>query len=433
MNYEEILKEAAEIQSVSIVPADVESNEEKDEEVEEVVHNPLDDLSDDDLIKNVDELKERSRFLKQENAVILHFLQVYDPFALQAMEDTLNNAKALHDRSVINMRRSTYRSSRIEHSFVFSRSNSVATPAAAALATATTAAAPEKEGPKVNISHKSDLVLREMEELQSIMKTFSDKNYKNKCNLVANIEEMDIRATEIQDSMNYFDKIKVNFLEFERVPRYMDEWHKKSRLLVDKIRLRTSSLKVQYQLISNTYAQKLLIGENLQEVDFEQLRIENVHLNKKIEQKNLLLLELKRTNGKSNLMQSQHRNALEKKIEDVNKLKNAIEIKKQETVKLAADITRAENELENAKTDHDKLQTIISTYKAPELIDYIRKKVEVDNLKKELKAWSRRKQMKVMTLNTCLNTMKRLTGCKKTQPSWFLDPAPSRSKMVDPV
>lgn len=77
----------------------------------------------------------------------------------------------------------------------------------------------------------------------------------------------------------------------------MEEWLRSAEVTLEKLRLRTSSLYVQFQKVSNQLLAKEELGETLHAVDFEQLQIENQRLIKKIEEKNTHLLELKRMTG----------------------------------------------------------------------------------------------------------------------------------------
>lgn len=77
----------------------------------------------------------------------------------------------------------------------------------------------------------------------------------------------------------------------------MEEWLRSAEFTLEKLRLRTSTLYSQYTKVSNQLIAKEELGETLHAVDFEQLQIENQRLIKRIEEKNIHLIELKKTNG----------------------------------------------------------------------------------------------------------------------------------------
>lgn len=78
----------------------------------------------------------------------------------------------------------------------------------------------------------------------------------------------------------------------------MEEWLRSANFTLEKLRLRTTTYYSQFYKLSNQLSQKEELGETLHAVDFEQLQIENQHFLKKIEEKNVHLLEQKKMNGK---------------------------------------------------------------------------------------------------------------------------------------
>lgn len=80
----------------------------------------------------------------------------------------------------------------------------------------------------------------------------------------------------------------------------MEEWLKSAESTIEKMRLRTSTLKQMFIKLSGQLITKEELGESIDAVDFDQLRIENKHLSETIDQKNSHLLDLKKMNGKVN-------------------------------------------------------------------------------------------------------------------------------------
>lgn len=143
----------------------------------------------------------------------------------------------------------------------------------------------------------------------------------------------------------------------------MEDWLKNTSLTIDKIRLRTSSLKVVYMKACHQLNQKKLLGANLQEVDFEQLHIENKHLAKKIEKRNLMLLELKKINGGANLLLSTHKKVLQKSVDELKSIKQEIKFTIDSTAKLDKESEKVSIELDKVKLEYDKLRDRIDTYR----------------------------------------------------------------------
>lgn len=77
----------------------------------------------------------------------------------------------------------------------------------------------------------------------------------------------------------------------------MNDWTKCAQFTIDKMRLRLTTSKAKFQSLCKLLEQKQDQGENVHVVDFEKITIENHRLQKKIEQKNSHLVELKTMTG----------------------------------------------------------------------------------------------------------------------------------------
>lgn len=67
--------------------------------------------------------------------------------------------------------------------------------------------------------------------------------------------------------------------------------------MIEKLRLRTSTLRSVFARMNQLVEQKEVLGENLHQIDFEQLKIENSQLLETIKQKNHNLLKMKKMTG----------------------------------------------------------------------------------------------------------------------------------------
>lgn len=81
----------------------------------------------------------------------------------------------------------------------------------------------------------------------------------------------------------------------------MEEWLKAADAIIEKLRLKSTSLKVQISKAKHQLDQKEELGETLHSIDFEQLAIENHKYQQKIENKNHHLLLMKKITGKYNI------------------------------------------------------------------------------------------------------------------------------------
>lgn len=203
----------------------------------------------------------------------------------------------------------------------------------------------------------------------------------------------------------------------------MEDWLKSATLNIEKLRLRTASLKVHYKKVSQTLIQRQELGENVHAVDFDQLEIENKHFLQKIEQKNLHSIELKKMNGGANLVLSRNKKYLQKQMKEHNDLKDKLA----EHQKLIEDIEKeceiVEKEAGRATERLEYIKKLNNSYTVPEVMEYINIKTELNEYRNEVKVWQRRKKIQDITLNACIRQMKNITGSSTVNRSWFVDPS----------
>lgn len=404
-----------------------EGSEEGTEETPKEAH-PLDYLTDQELIKLVDNLKTETKHLRLENTVFEHFLQKNDASLIVGMAQILETAQKLQLQSQAQTHASVSFSPGTKAESVPPVPVPGLPPEAAPKTTTTTTTVTGSEkGPRINISQKTDLVMRETEEIQVALEKFIKRSHRTKCNLKAEIEEFNVRESEIKESAETFEQTIViegvekltSRIPAEKFLRYMEEWLKSAEFMLEKLRLRTSTLNSQYTKLAQQLVLKEEIGEMLHAVDFEQLHIKNTHFLKKIEEKNTHLLELKRMNGRANLMLTTQKQYLQDQINELNKLKAKIAATEKKMDKLDNESERAEKEAEVAQAEYEEVKELTSNYRVPDVIHYIKKKTHLYEIKKSTKIWTRRNHIQKIALEASTRQMKTLTGSKKARASWY--------------
>lgn len=378
---------------------------------------PLDELTDQQVIDLVQEVETESRHLDLENNLFESFLRQNDPSLLDGFEEMMNFVLGRSGNSYISTsttgeRRSSYFDKRYKLDS-YTSITSIA----------------EGKGPKINLAQKTEMVMRAMEESQASLETFLKKCHITKRNLKAELEEFSIREAEFKEASEIFeysvvtqgvDKLTQR-IPAEKFIRYMEEWLKSAQLQIEKLRLRIATLKVQYKKVSQQLIQRQELGENVHAVDFDQLEIENKHFIERIEQKNIHLVELKKMNGGANLILSTHKKYLQKQQEDCNNLKAEIDEKNNQIEATDKECIAAEEELQAEMEKFENCRKLKNQYTVPDVMEYVRLKGKLHELKKNIKIWIRRRKIQDIALNTCLREMKNLTGRTDVDPSWFDD------------
>jgi hypothetical protein len=223
--------------------------------------------------------------------------------------------------------------------------------------------------------------------------------------LRAVLEETEIRIGELKRDAYEFkrdvvvgaENARTGKIMAEKVTRYFDDKFKQIDAIVEKLRLKNSTLKSQINKIEASLAQKEEVGDVLHYIDFHQLQIENKQYVAKIEERNDELLAVKLSTTKTIQALNEYRQRLNLQMEDAVWLRNEIEGKKLQLTKLGIEHKRVIKELHSEKRFSDKL--VLQNEESagmPEVEDYIEQKKEMYNLESTLKNWEKKVEIMEM-------------------------------------
>lgn len=395
---------------------DINLMEKTNQQVEEELENhPLNDLTDQQVIDLVQELETENRHLQVENILFESFLHENDESLLDGIDEIMEFLLSSDLASTSSTDQVNVQSKSTDKlKFKLDSYTSITSIA-------------EGKGPKINLAQKTDMVMRAMEDTQSKLETFLKKSHVTRRNLKSELQEFSIREAEIKEATDIFEyNVVVQGVDklTQRIPaekfiRYMDEWLRSAQFQIEKLRLRIATLKGQYKKVSHQLIQRQELGENVHAVDFDQLEIENKHFKDKIEQKNTHLIELKKMNGGANLVLSTHKKTLQKLQEDCTRLKEEIDAKNNEIASTEKECEQADDELKAEIEKYENCKKLKYLYVVPDVMEYVKLKVRLEELRKNIKIWIRRKKIQDIAFNTCLREMKNLTGKCDIDPSWF--------------
>ncbi|PSN32746.1 hypothetical protein C0J52_19695 [Blattella germanica] len=304
------------------------------------------DMSNEELLENTDLLEASNQYLAIENHVIEMFLKQMDPELITGMEHTLESPPSK------------------PHHLTGSRMMLVPSPGSS------------RKGSELSTSAASHFP------------TSLEKG--PRANLKAELEEIKLTMQEINEAHTHLESVEqavdplTGRIPAEKFIRHIEEWLKKADSMVEKLRLRTSTLRAMRIRVHQLLEQKEELGENLHPVDYEQLQIINKQLVGKIEEKNRHLLEMKK------MAESQGK-----------------------TFDKDADVVEAE-----AAAAEEKCQAVkyrIENYTAPDVLDYIKKTAEVSELQKAVKVWSRRKKVQQIALTACKRVLRNIKQASRGQ------------------
>lgn len=179
-------------------PEKVEYEEKEVEEEDELLENshPLDILSDQEVIELIEEMEGHKVHLELENYMFEEFLKNNDATLLEGFEVIVEKLVAkLHSQlenlnvpSMEGLKKGLKSASRSSLGSIIL----------------------EGKGPKVSITHKMDMCLKHIEDMQANLTSFINKSKRIKRKLRAELEEFFIREAEIKEARSLFEHSVVN-------------------------------------------------------------------------------------------------------------------------------------------------------------------------------------------------------------------------------
>jgi hypothetical protein len=223
--------------------------------------------------------------------------------------------------------------------------------------------------------------------------------------LRAVLEETEIRIGELKRDAYEFKRDVVVGAEnsrtgnvmAERVTRYFEDKLKQVDAVLEKLRLKNSTLKSQINKIEHQLSQKEEIGDVLHYIDFHQLQIENKQYVAKIDERNEELLTVKLSTNKTITALNECKRRLNEKLEESSWLEREVANKQIIQNKLELESTRVDRESKVETHKKSRLrQALEEVSEMPDVEDYIEQKRQMYDLDTKLKTWIKKVEIMEM-------------------------------------
>lgn len=247
--------------------------------------------------------------------------------------------------------------------------------------------------------------MAELDELQKKIEETKKKSEKFLDTLKALTEAADVKLNEYKKESYEFKKEvvlsgednKSGKTKAEKIIRYMEEKLRQKDALIEKLRLKTVTLKAKCKKTENTLKQKEELGEVLHYIDFHQLKIENRQFAQKIEERNQELLQLKMTAGKTLQYLNHLKTQLLSIIKETEECDEDIKSRTQQLDHVRAESIKVKEEINKTAPINSKLkENIEETKNMPDVYNYVLQRAEEAELKKMINNWERKVEIAKM-------------------------------------
>jgi len=164
--------------------------------------------------------------------------------------------------------------------------------------------------------------------------------------------------------------------------------HKESQ--IKKLESKNTSLQQSIRKMEQQLKNKEQMGEVLNVIDFDQLKIENKQFLEKIEERNNELITLKLTTGNTVQVLNTLKKRLHKLTSESEWLQSEIVQRRDLLIKVEDDIARVRDEANALARCNQRAQRDQQTSDMPHVIEYVKQKLELDTLTKNVENWTQK-------------------------------------------
>lgn len=259
----------------------------------------------------------------------------------------------------------------------------------------------------INYAIKVEITEKECNAIEITQKQYENKMKKKLTQLSANVKEIQITNKEIQNTIDDFnnfvlirgvDKLTQK-IPLEQFIKFTDKMIKNGNTLIEKMRLKTSTLRQNCCHQKSALAIKSELSGILRPVDFDQLLIEKRSFTQTIEEKNAHFIGMKKVAGNVSQSLTAKRKSLNKSLNQLNELTKKQEKIYQDCYRFKIEGNNAKNEINVWEGKIKYLQNLIDTYRAPTAFDYMNEKIKLQAMQKERKSMERKRNIALIKLS----------------------------------
>lgn len=265
---------------------------------------------------------------------------------------------------------------------------------------------------------KNDIASHEIEVLQAEIDNIKKAGEKDIEDIKTLMEEVDMRIAETKKDTYEFKRDIIIGAEnsrtgktvAEKMIRFMEDKLRQKDTMIEKLRLKNTTMKAQIQKLEQQLQHKEEMGEVLHLVDFDQLKIENQQYMEKIEEKNNELLKLKLSTSRTVQVLNSLKFQLSELVGAGQQLRKLLKDKASEQSRFDNDLSSVGVAKVTVEKTVRRLQAEQEDFDQPQIMDYIRVKHEVAELEKQVIDWQRKIEIMEMEKTRTRALLRTVTG-----------------------
>mmetsp|Transcript_4020 Transcript_4020/g.5935 ORF Transcript_4020/g.5935 Transcript_4020/m.5935 type:complete len:382 (-) Transcript_4020:1711-2856(-) len=254
---------------------------------------------------------------------------------------------------------------------------------------------------KLDINQKLIVSQSQIDELNREIDRERNEYLKKMDNYQAQLQEAEIEIDAVEKEQKEFTRVimkgglnpRTDKIIAEKLINHLENGIKQRVILIDKYRLKCTSLQVHIKKAYQQLEHREEMGEVLSKIDFDQLKIENDQMREKIKERNNELVQLKLQTGKTVQTLTALMDKLNRLTQSANQLRKQIDIREKHVNQLKKEIIMVEKEKIQQKRKHEFLVQHHDQVRVPSILDYVKIKSELDVIRKEVDNWERKREI----------------------------------------
>ncbi|XP_065913528.1 cilia- and flagella-associated protein 263-like [Dysidea avara] len=360
----------------------------------------LEQMENDELMNYVEEVERTNEALQKETQIFEKYLKRIDPKDFHQRITMANAHLTQHDVGKVRKKGKSRVSSTAERGLM-----------------------------KLSVEQKCDIATKEVDILREEMAR-KDKEYEQLLDSYkATTAEAEIRHGEVKKETYEFERDvsrggvnpRIGKIMAERVMKFYDDKLRSKDTMIEKLRLKNTSLRAKCKKLILHLKQKEESGEVRHEVDFKQLKIENKRHSEHYEEKNQELLKLKLTAGNTLQVLNSYKKKLHALSVESAHLDNELKQRQELLEKIEAETRTATKEREEAEKVNKEARRKLEDYRVPEVMEYVKERALLCDLTKTVRAWGRKVEISEMALQGLRKQWRKLQN-RADNPWNALDP-----------
>nr|CAD7576499.1 unnamed protein product [Timema californicum] len=402
------------------------------------------ELEDEQLLKKIEDMRNACNVMKLENDIFERYLKIFEPSALIGLEKQLNQAyestRARHRlRSIVSAVMAFPLDFPASSSYDRLARKGTSFSLASQMSSSKMLPSLTESPFKINLAMKTDIVAKVCIDIRELTVKLRGQNKNSYASLKAQTEQLNTQlrvefrgtvatfawrksgkpptvpptalispslavqyiAKDIIETAAEFEESVVKEgadpvtgkIKYDKYIRFMDNWIKKCDRELGMLRLSKSTLARELTRLDVHLAFVEEMGRQLHAIDFDIQKIESEQSLKKIDHQDVKIREMKLLTAQCSKKLSRNNSCMHQSLMDRHQIEDELTGQEVRIERMKEEIEKVKGQAKKAREKYESIKHLKETYTVPDVVEYVKKIAELNDMKRGVSIWKRRKQV----------------------------------------